>query len=71
MPSQQVYKIWVLVAIGSVIALLGLGIRSTFGIFLAPMSADLGWGREVFALAIGVQNLIWGFSQPFAGMLGG
>ncbi len=69
MPSQQIYKIWVLVAIGSVIALLGLGIRSTFGIFLAPMSADLGWGREVFALAIGVQNLIWGFSQPFAGML--
>lgn len=62
-------KIWLTVAIGGLIALLGLGVRSTFGLFLAPMSADLGWGREVFALAIAIQNLMWGLSQPVAGMI--
>jgi len=55
------------VVCGSLISLLGFGIRSGFGLFLAPMSADLGWGREVFALAIAIQNLLWGLGQPFAG----
>ena len=32
------------------------------------MSADLHWGRETFALAIAVQNLMWGIATPFAGM---
>lgn len=32
---------------------------------LAPMSADFGWGREVFAFAIALQNLVWGLAQPF------
>ena len=63
------HKIWLAVAIGGLIVLLGLGVRSTFGLFLAPMSADLGWGREVFALAIATQNLMWGLSQPVAGMI--
>jgi len=62
-------KIWLAVAIGGLIALLGLGVRSTFGLFLAPMSADLGWGREVFALAIAIQSLMWGLGQPVAGMI--
>ena len=62
-------RIWFFVAIGGLIVFLGLGIRSTFGIFLAPMSLDLGWGREVFALAIAIQNLMWGLGQPIAGML--
>ena len=58
----------VLVA-GGLILTLGMGIRHGFGLFLQPMSADLHWGRETFALAIAVQNLMWGLTQPFAGML--
>jgi MFS family permease len=46
---------------------LSLGIRHGFGLFLPPMSAEFGWGREVFAFAIALQNLIWGLAQPFAG----
>ncbi|MCL4763628.1 MAG: MFS transporter [Burkholderiales bacterium] len=46
-----------------------MGIRHGFGLFLQPMSTDLGWGRETFALAMAVQNLTWGATQPFAGML--
>ncbi|MBT7759722.1 MAG: MFS transporter [Rhodospirillaceae bacterium] len=50
-------------------SLLGFGVRANFGLFLAPMSADLGWGREVFALAMAIQNLMWGVGQPVAGMI--
>lgn len=54
---------------GGLILALGMGIRHGFGLFLQPMSADLHWGRETFALAIAVQNLVWGATQPLAGML--
>ncbi len=46
-----------------------VGLRHGFGLFLQPMSSDLHWGRETFALAMAVQNLVWGAAQPFAGML--
>src|SRR5258706_7157315 len=46
-----------------------MGIRHGLGLFLQPMSADLHWGRETFALAFAIQNLVWGATQPFAGML--
>jgi predicted MFS family arabinose efflux permease len=48
---------------------LTMGIRHTFGLFLAPMTSALGWGREVFALGLAIQNIVWGAAQPFAGML--
>lgn len=57
---------WVLVGAALILAL-SLGVRHGFGLFLAPMSADFGWGRGVFAFAIALQNLIWGLAQPFAG----
>jgi predicted MFS family arabinose efflux permease len=58
----------VLVCSGLILTL-AMGIRHGFGLFLQPMSADLHWGRESFALAIAIQNLVWGATQPFAGML--
>jgi MFS family permease len=54
---------------GSLILLISLGVRHTFGLFLQPVSMDQGWGRETFAFAIALQNLVWGASQPFTGML--
>ena len=59
----------VILLCGTVVLLLSYGIRTSFGIYLQPMSADLGWGREVFALAIAVQNLVWGIAQPIAGAI--
>ncbi len=53
----------------SIILTLALGLRHSFGLFLQPMSMDNGWGREVFGFAIALQNLLWGLSQPFTGML--
>ncbi|MFJ3259001.1 MFS transporter [Pseudomonas sp. NPDC086581] len=59
---------WILVS-GALILALSLGIRHGFGLFLAPMSAEFGWGRETFAFAIALQNLIWGIAQPFTGAI--
>jgi MFS family permease len=53
----------------SLVLALSLGIRHGFGLFLPPMSTEFGWGREVFAFAIALQNLIWGLTQPFTGAL--
>ncbi|MDD9925305.1 MAG: MFS transporter [Rhodospirillaceae bacterium] len=57
------------IACGGIILLLSFGIRSSYGVFLQPVSTDLGWSREIFALTIALQNLFWGFAQPFAGMI--
>jgi MFS family permease len=54
---------------GCLIALIGFGARTSFGLFTEPLSALRGWDRETFALAIGIQNLLWGIGQPFAGAL--
>jgi MFS family permease len=59
---------WILLGSALILAL-SLGTRHGFGLFLPPMSAQFGWGREVFAFAIAFQNLIWGLAQPFAGAL--
>ena len=52
---------------GSIVAAIGLGVRSTFGLFLSDVSDALGTETAVFALAIGIQNLVWGIGQPIAG----
>lgn len=57
------------IAAGCLIALLGFGTRSAFGLLLEPMTVAHGWGRETFAFALAVQNLVWGFGVPFASML--
>ncbi len=59
----------IVIAAGCIISAVGFGPRSTMGFFLTPITNEYGWGREVFALAIAIQNLIWGIGQPFVGML--
>ena len=52
---------------GCLIALITFGARTSFGLFTDPLSVLRGWDRETFALAIAIQNLLWGVGQPFAG----
>jgi len=59
----------VIIVCGCVIAMLAFGPRSASGQFLTPMSMAYGWGREVFSLALAIQNLLWGVGQPFAGAI--
>ena len=49
------------------VLMLAIGTRQCFGLFLQPMTMDLGWSRETFGFAIAVQNIVWGLGQPFAG----
>ena len=49
------------------IGMLSFGPRSSLGFFIQPMSRDFAWGRDVFGLAIALQNLLWGLGQPLAG----
>jgi predicted MFS family arabinose efflux permease len=59
----------VIIVCGCVVALLGFGPRSTFGFFIQPMSREFAWGRDVFGLALALQNLLWGLGQPLAGAI--
>jgi MFS family permease len=54
---------------GCTISVLTFGPRSSLGFFLTPLSQANGWGRDVFALSLALQNLIWGLGQPFAGAI--
>lgn len=58
----------VLVCAG-IILILSTGTRAGFGLFLKPMSMELGWGRETFSFAMAIQNLVWGLATPVAGMI--
>lgn len=57
------------VAAGSLISAIGLGVRSTFGVYLDPVVESLGTDRGTYSLAIAIQNLLWGLSQPVSGAL--
>ncbi|APG90475.1 MFS transporter [Sinorhizobium americanum] len=60
---------WLIIAAGSMIAMLTFGPRSAMGFFQLPMLADRGWDRTTFGLAMAIQNLCWGLGQPFFGAL--
>ena len=57
----------VVLVCGAVILTLALGVRQTFGLFLQPMSSELGWGRGQYSFALALSNLVWGLAQPFFG----
>ncbi|MGB7243906.1 MAG: MFS transporter [Sulfitobacter sp.] len=54
---------------GCMVAFVSFGFAATFGVFLRPMSVELGWAREVFSLSMAIQALFWGITQPFAGIV--
>jgi len=56
----------VIITASCLIAITGFGIRASFGLFLDPMTISKGWDRETFALALALQNLLWGIGVPVA-----
>ena len=55
----------VILICGGLALTIALGTRHSFGLFLQPMTVDLGWGRQTFSFAIAIQNLIYGIATPF------
>ncbi len=56
-------------ACGAAVVTLSMGIRHGFGLWLAPITQDMGWTRQTFALALAIQNLAWGLFGIFGGMV--
>lgn len=69
LPAVEARRIapWGAIVAGCTIAMLTFGPRSAIGFFQLPMITEKGWSREDFALAIAVQNLLWGAGQPIFG----
>jgi len=57
----------VILVCGCLIGAIGFGPRAALGLFLTPMSSAYEWGREIFALALAIQVIVWGIAQPLAG----
>jgi len=58
-----------LIACAVLAAALAMGLRQSFGLFLAPMTGELGWSASGFALAIALQVLVNGLAQPLCGQV--
>ncbi|WP_237153670.1 MFS transporter [Oryzibacter oryziterrae] len=69
MSDKPQIPIPVVLVCGCLIAILTFGPRSTMGFLLTPMTTANGWSREIFGLAIAIQNLVWGLGQPFTGLI--
>ena len=61
--------VFAVIVAACLIALIGFGTRSSFGLYLDPMTVAKGWPRETFALAMAIQNLLWGIGVPVAGAI--
>jgi predicted MFS family arabinose efflux permease len=61
--------LWLIILAAGTILAINMGIRQTFGLYLKPVTVDLGVSRESFALSIAALNLLWGAGSPFAGAL--
>ena len=69
MANRMISKPLLVLILGTVILCVSFGVRSSLGVYMKPISIDLGWAREVFAFAIALQSLIWGLSTPMMGYL--
>ena len=70
LPHPATWRTPLLVIVaGCAISALGFGTRSTFGLFLEPVTAARGWDVETFSLAMAIQNLMWGIGAFAAGTL--
>lgn len=57
-----------ILACGATVVTLSMGVRHGFGLWLQPITQAQNWSRETFALALAIQNLVWGIAGIFAGM---
>ncbi|MBJ7579461.1 MFS transporter [Devosia sp. MC532] len=59
----------IIILAGCIIAAIGFGTRGAFGLFTLPITEDLGLTRQEWGMAMAIQNLAWGLTQPFAGAM--
>ena len=64
---RRIHPAWTLVLSAATMLAINMGIRQAFGLYLKPISQDLGLDRQVFSMSMAILNLVWGFGAPFAG----
>ena len=62
-------RVAIIIATGAFFICVTMGVRQSFGLYLPAYTESLGIGREVFAFAVGMQNLLWGIASPIFGSL--
>ncbi len=65
--SKTVKLLSFAVVCACVLLAINFGMRASFGFFMTPISSEFGYGREIFAFSLALQNLCWGLFQPIAG----
>ena len=68
LPATRAQSIRIIGA-ASLLMCLGMGMRQSFGLFMVPITGDLGLTVSDFTFALALQNMIWGVTQPFVGAL--
>ena len=68
-PSPPSRPLWVIILSAGLIVGIAMGLRQVMGLYLPPMTTELGIGREPFSTAMAIANLIWGIGAVFAGMI--
>lgn len=58
-----------LLLLSGLIIALCMGLRQSLGLYMRPMTLDLGISAAAFGFTIALQNIVWGLSQPFVGAL--
>jgi cyanate permease len=61
--------LWLVILSAGTIVGLAMGLRQVFGLYLMPVTGDLGIGREPFSTAMAVANLVWGVGAVACGMI--
>ena len=67
--SQHKRLFSIAIILACVLLVLNFGLRSSMGFFMKPISDSFGYGREIFAFSLALQNLFWGLAQPMAGAI--
>jgi len=57
----------VLLVVSGVMISLSMGLRQSLGLFMRPVTLDLGISTAAFSFSLALQNIVWGLSQPFVG----
>lgn len=65
--SRAIRPLWLVVLAAASVAAIGMGLRQVVGLYMKPVTAELGVARETFGLAVAIANIVWGLAAPVAG----
>jgi predicted MFS family arabinose efflux permease len=69
MPADNRRAMLALLVLSGLIISLGMGLRQSLGLFMRPITLDVGVSAATFGFSLALQNIVWGFAQPVVGAL--